>query len=346
MTDLVVDRGVLSEVAWCLRQGEQLPAILRASQGRLLYERPGMSALEGVLFENPSLGSRLEAIPRDLVSYSDTEWNHVDARVRDASGAVPVIEAADHVNRVLRGPQPTPEETVKYLFRLLMLAHATTSDALIWRPRAPILDAFFQALGVSTERIQEQGQEGRSIKDGFLDVTARQTSLGPVKRIPQVWFAGRDRAQGPKPVEVFVSYSTVDRTWSERLSRMLRPLEILGSARVFVDTRIVPGSGWEDEIIAAIERAEVYVTLVSEHYLSSEFVMRVELPRIIERADRGEAELWWYLISPCLWEQTPLARIQAAHDVSIPLEYSNMDAIAKSLKACATSVATKHSRRE
>ena len=346
MVDLVVDRGVLSEVAWCLRQGEQLPPILRASKGRLLYERPGMSALEGVLFENPSLGPRLEAISGDLVSYSDTEWNQVDARVRDASRALPVIKAADQVNRALRGPKPTPEETVKYLFRLLTLARATTSDALIWRPRAPILDAFFQTLGVSAERMQEQGQEGWNIKDGFLDVTHRHTSLGPVRTIPQVWFAGRDRTQRPEPVEVFVSYSAVDRPWSERLNRMLRPLEILGSARVFVDTKIVPGSGWESEIITALDRAEVYVTFVSEYYLSSEFVMKVELPRIIERVDSGEAELWWYLISPCLWEQTSLVRIQAAHDVSVPLESSNMDAIAKYLKACATSVATKYSRRE
>ena len=56
---------------------------------------------------------------------------------------------------------------------------------------------------------------------------------------------GRDRTQRPEPVEVFVSYSAVDRPWSERLNRMLRPLEILGSARVFVDTKIVPGSGWK-----------------------------------------------------------------------------------------------------
>ena len=169
------------------------------------------------------------------------------------------------------GPSRTPEETVKYLFRLLTLARTTTSDALIWRPRAPILDAFFQALGVSAERMQEQGQEAWNIKDGFLDVMDRHTSLGPVRTIPKVWFAGRDRTQRPEPVEVFVSYSAVDRPWSERLNRMLRPLEILGSARVFVDTKIVPGSGWEGEIITALDRAEVYVTFVSEHYLSSEF---------------------------------------------------------------------------
>ena len=95
------------------------------------------------------------AISSPIAIPNRTRWTPAS----DASRALPVIKAADQVNRALRRPKPTPEETVKYLFRLLTLARATTSDALIWRPRAPILDAFFQTLGVSAERMQEQGQE-------------------------------------------------------------------------------------------------------------------------------------------------------------------------------------------
>ena len=306
-----------------------------------------MSALEGILFENPLLGARLAAISfRDLFSNMDTGWDHLEARVRGACRAPLVIKAANDVNQALQGPKPAPEETVNYLVRILALALTTKSDALIWTPRAPILDAFLQTIGISIKQTNEQGNECWIISDGLLDILPQPTSYGPVTKIPQVWFAGRDRARRADPVEVFVSYSAVDRTWSERLSRMLRPLEILGSARVFVDTKIAPGRGWEDEIIAAVDRAEVFVALVSEHYLSSEFVMRVELPRIIERVDCGDAELWWYLISPCLWEQTPLVSIQAAHDVKVPLESSNMDTVARDLKACATSVAAMYSRRK
>lgn len=132
--------------------------------------------------------------------------------------------------------------------------------------------------------------------------------------------SGRRRWPTRLRATVFISYAREDRAWHDRVVRALRVLELLGTVEIFSDEDIAPGSDWEAEILAQLWRADAVIALVSEHFLASDYVMRVELPAILARAERGETRLWWYLLTPCAYEQTGLARIQAAHSVESPLE--------------------------
>lgn len=62
MADLVVDRAVVADLAWHVRERRPLPPHVVRTDRRLFYEPDGMSALEHVLFSHETLAPRLVAV--------------------------------------------------------------------------------------------------------------------------------------------------------------------------------------------------------------------------------------------------------------------------------------------
>ncbi len=126
-------------------------------------------------------------------------------------------------------------------------------------------------------------------------------------------------AAPPSRDNIFISYSHRDADWMERLSIMLRPLERSIGIDVWDDRRIGASASWRDEIEAALARAKVAVLLVSPDFLASEFIHQKELPVILAARERGELDVLWCYLAPCLVDETALAEIQAAHTPMTPL---------------------------
>ncbi len=122
---------------------------------------------------------------------------------------------------------------------------------------------------------------------------------------------------GDRPV--FLSYSHQDRPWLERLSTMLAPLVRTGAIEFWWDGQIKAGNPWRQEIDGAMASARVAVLLVSAPFLASKFIAEVEMPYFLDAARNRQVHLLWVPVSPSLYEHTPLAEIQAAHDPSRPL---------------------------
>lgn len=80
-----------------------------------------------------------------------------------------------------------------------------------------------------------------------------------------------------------MSYARADADVQERLSLVLRPLVREGHLEIWADHRIRVGSPWDEEIEANLRRADVAVLLVSHDFLASDYIMGVELPRLVER---------------------------------------------------------------
>jgi TIR domain len=124
-----------------------------------------------------------------------------------------------------------------------------------------------------------------------------------------------------KPVlrrNIFVSYSHADQAWLERLKIHLAPYLRGEELYLWDDSKIVPGTNWELEIRRALVRARIAVLLVSPTFLASDYVTRVELPAILERANKDLAVLWVPVVASS-YQATPLRSIQAAHDPKRPL---------------------------
>jgi len=112
--------------------------------------------------------------------------------------------------------------------------------------------------------------------------------------------------------QVFICYSRIDDPWRRRINATLAPLLRSGTVKKWDDHDILPGSDWRHEIDRALTDAAVGLCLVSADALASDFIMRIELPALLAAAERGELRLLWVLARDCLWQETPLARLQAA----------------------------------
>jgi len=60
--------------------------------------------------------------------------------------------------------------------------------------------------------------------------------------------------------------------------------------------------------------------LVSANFLASDFIVDNELTNLLQAAEDQELTIFWVLLSPCLVEETEIAKYQSAYDTSKPVE--------------------------
>jgi tetratricopeptide (TPR) repeat protein len=115
---------------------------------------------------------------------------------------------------------------------------------------------------------------------------------------------------GPDRPAVFVSYSHQDERWKDRIVQQLRVLEPEGVLEVWDDRRIAPGADWFSEIEQSMERAVAAVLLISADFLTSEFILGQEVPRLLERRRSEGLLVLPVIVHPCDWRGVEwLARI-------------------------------------
>jgi len=104
-----------------------------------------------------------------------------------------------------------------------------------------------------------------------------------------------------KPL-VFISYSHKDEDWKDRLKPQLKALEMAGRIMVWDDRKIDAGEKWYPEIKSAMEKSSAAVYLISEHFLSSDFCIKEEIPFLLRRCENDGMLMIPVLISPCAWD--------------------------------------------
>ncbi len=120
--------------------------------------------------------------------------------------------------------------------------------------------------------------------------------------------------------QVFISYSHLDGEWVDRLKKMLAPFARSNKLSLWVDTEIKPGRIWSEEIRRGLDSAKVAVLLVSPNFLHSEFVVRQELPPLLDAAKQEGVTILWVPLSASLVESTDIFQYQAASDPQCPLD--------------------------
>ncbi len=74
-----------------------------------------------------------------------------------------------------------------------------------------------------------------------------------------------------KPVTIFYSYSHKDDKAREKLASHLALLKRSGLIADWSDRQIDAGQDWQAEINQKLEKADVILLLVSEHFIASDF---------------------------------------------------------------------------
>ena len=105
---------------------------------------------------------------------------------------------------------------------------------------------------------------------------------------------------------VFVSYSHEDSRWFEEdslipwLARSLRK----DNVETWYDRQgLQAGDEFRRRIEEEIDTAHLALLMISQGFLTSEFIEEVELPRITARAAQGELAVIPILVEPCEWQE-------------------------------------------
>lgn len=101
---------------------------------------------------------------------------------------------------------------------------------------------------------------------------------------------------------VFISYSHLDEPWKDRLVRHLEVAQQQGLVELWDDRKIEAGEDWYQAIVEAIDAGSVAVILVSKNSLTSKFILKQEVPRLLRRRDEEGLRVFPVVIEPCDWE--------------------------------------------
>jgi hypothetical protein len=100
---------------------------------------------------------------------------------------------------------------------------------------------------------------------------------------------------------VFISYSHLDEEWKDRLVRHLAVSQKQGHLELWHDRMIGAGEDWEWRIQTAMNAASVAILLVSADSLTSDFILREEVTRLLERRASEGLRIFPVVIKPCDW---------------------------------------------
>ena len=102
---------------------------------------------------------------------------------------------------------------------------------------------------------------------------------------------------------VFISYSHQDEAWKDRLVSHLSVLQNENLLELWEDRQIEAGEAWHNEIKNAIESSNIAILLISAHFLTSQFILNEEVPRLLERRDKEGLMIIPLVATPCSWNR-------------------------------------------
>ena len=103
--------------------------------------------------------------------------------------------------------------------------------------------------------------------------------------------------------QIFISYSHHDSKMKDLLISFFISANMPKTFTAWSDKDIQIGEEWEKKIFDAIDNANAAVLLISHHFLSSSYIMNIEIPRMLDRWSKKELDLFPLIIDHCPWDE-------------------------------------------
>jgi len=138
---------------------------------------------------------------------------------------------------------------------------------------------------------------------------------------------------------VFIAYSHKDLKFQEDVSIHIKALGMSGEIVPWSDRQISGGEDWFEKIESAISKAKIAILIISAHFLASDFIKKVEIPKLLKRCQTDGLILIPVLARHCAWEPVAwLSKIQFLPGDNIALQDLRGSNLEKALSKIANQV--------
>ena len=130
----------------------------------------------------------------------------------------------------------------------------------------------------------------------------------------------------PSNAYIFISYAHEDEELKKELDKYLKVLKRSSKIQAWNDRELVAGQEWDQEIMSALNKANIILLLISIDFNSSDFIWDKELASAMKRHEEGAAHVVPVILRKCDWSKMPYAKLQALPRNAKPVtEYLNRD---------------------
>jgi len=120
--------------------------------------------------------------------------------------------------------------------------------------------------------------------------------------------------------QIFISYSHLDEICKDKLEKKLDVLQRQGNYDVWTDREIGEGDKWLPAIEEKLNSCDVAILLISDNFLTSDFIMDKEVPLFLNRREKHGLKIYPLIIDDCPWKKVPwLAELAGALKDNVPL---------------------------
>lgn len=110
-------------------------------------------------------------------------------------------------------------------------------------------------------------------------------------------------------IKIFCSYSHSDASLRKKLDEHLNFLKRDNDVVVWFDGEITAGSDLNEAIKQELNKADVILLLISSSFLNSFYCYDIEMKRAMERHGNNEVIVVPVLLSDCVWQDAPFAKL-------------------------------------
>jgi hypothetical protein len=140
---------------------------------------------------------------------------------------------------------------------------------------------------------------------------------------------------------LFISYSRKDEAFKDELQTHLSVLGKADLLRLWSDDQIGAGADWEVEIGETISQAKVAILLITANFLASDFILRKEVPALLNRCEQEGLLIFPVIAKACAWKHVEwLARLNVRPRNARPVWSDHSSHVDEDLAGIADEIAT------
>ncbi|WP_297798378.1 TIR domain-containing protein [uncultured Eudoraea sp.] len=105
-----------------------------------------------------------------------------------------------------------------------------------------------------------------------------------------------------RKINIFVIYALADKDIMIHLLRHLDPLNEAFDLSIWHDDPIIAGQPWKTYIESRIHHTDIFLLLVSDDFMNSQFIKQIEFKAIIDRHKENKSVVIPIIIDNCQWD--------------------------------------------